>query len=263
MGEATLRAERLTRPAVPPQLLPRHVGIQPDGNGRWASLRGLPRSEGHAAGAKPVLDVIGGAVDIGIPYLSLHTFTTENWRRPAAEVDLLIRYLGEFLRDHRDQLNDMGVRVRWMGQQARMPTGLLDELTAAEELTKHNRTLRLQFLLNYGGRAEIADAARSLAREAAAGRLDPESIDERLFGRFLQEPDLPDVDLFLRTSGEQRLSNFSLWRSAYAEMVFIGKLWPDVDRRDLWRALEVYAGRDRRHGGLAGRTLDLTDSPVP
>jgi undecaprenyl diphosphate synthase len=155
----------------------------------------------------------------------------------------------DVIRRRRDQMHEWGVRVRWAGRRPRLWRSVIAELEAAEELTRHNDVLTLTMCVNYGGRAEIADAARAIAREAAAGRLDPERVDERTVARFLDEPDLPDVDLFLRTSGEQRTSNFMLWQSAYAELVFLDVLWPDVDRRVLWRAVREYAARDRRYGG--------------
>ena len=155
----------------------------------------------------------------------------------------------DVIRRRRDQMHEWGVRVRWAGRRPRLWRSVITELEAAEQLTRHNDVLTLTMCVNYGGRAEIADAARAIAREAAAGRLDPERVDERTVARFLDEPDLPDVDMFLRTSGEQRTSNFMLWQAAYAELVFLDVLWPDVDRRVLWRAIEEYAARDRRYGG--------------
>ncbi len=155
----------------------------------------------------------------------------------------------DVIRRRRDQMHAWGVRVRWAGRRPRLWRSVVTELEAAEQLTRHNDVLTLTMCVNYGGRAEIADAARAIAREAVAGRLDPERVDERTVARFLDEPDLPDVDMFLRTSGEQRTSNFMLWQAAYAELVFMDVLWPDVDRRTLWRAVEQYASRDRRYGG--------------
>jgi trans,polycis-polyprenyl diphosphate synthase len=236
------------RPAIPAELVPRHVAIVMDGNGRWARARGLPRTKGHEAGEAALLDVIHGAVELGIGCLSAFAFSTENWRRSPEEVRFLMGFNREVIRRRRDELHALGVRVRWSGRPQRLWRSVIRELADAEEMTRHNRVLTLQFCVNYGGRAEIADAARSMAREAAAGRLDPQRVDERTVGRFLYQPDLPEVDLFVRSSGEQRTSNFLLWQAAYAELVFLDTLWPDFDRRHLWRACEIYAGRDRRFG---------------
>jgi undecaprenyl diphosphate synthase len=236
-------------PAVPADLLPRHVAIVMDGNGRWANQRGLPRNKGHEMGEAALLDVVAGAIEIGVTHLSAYAFSTENWRRSPDEVRFLMGFNRDVIRRRRDQLHAWGVRVRWAGRHPRLWRSVIHELEVAEELTRHNDVLTLTMCVNYGGRAEIADAARAIAREAAAGRLDPERVDERTIARHLDEPDLPDVDLFLRTSGEQRTSNFMLWQAAYAELVFDDVLWPDVDRRVLWRAVESYVRRDRRYGG--------------
>jgi len=236
-------------PAIPRDLVPRHVALVMDGNGRWAKQRGLPRTEGHKAGEYSLFDVIMGAIELGIPYLSAYAFSTENWRRSPDEVRFLMGFNRDVIRRRRDQLNEMGVRVRWAGRRPRLWRSVISELEDAERMTAGNTVLTLQFCVNYGGRAEIADAVRAIAREVAEGRLDPERVDERTVQRHLDEPELPDVDLFLRTGGEQRTSNFMLWQSAYAEMVFVDELWPDVDRRVLWRAVEEYASRDRRYGG--------------
>jgi undecaprenyl diphosphate synthase len=235
-------------PALPAELVPRHVAIVMDGNGRWAAQRGLPRTRGHEAGEAALLDVIHGAIEIGIGCLSAYAFSTENWRRSPEEVRFLMGFDRTVIRRRRDELNALGVRIRWAGRRPRLWRSVIAELEEAERLTRHNQVITLQFCVNYGGRAEIADAARAIAREAAAGRLDPDRVDERTLARFLDEPDLPDVDLFLRPSGEQRTSNFLLWQSAYAELVFLDTLWPDFDRRHLWHACEIYARRDRRFG---------------
>jgi len=235
-------------PAVPRELVPRHVAIVMDGNGRWANARGLPRTAGHAAGEASLLDVVAGAIEIGVEYVSAYAFSTENWKRSPDEVRFLMGFNRDVLRRRRDAMNDWGVRVRWAGRRPRLWRSVIAELETAEALTRDNTVCTLTMCVNYGGRAEIVDAARAIAREAAAGRLDPEHVTERTVRRFLDEPDLPDVDLFLRTSGEQRTSNFLLWQSAYAELVFLDEPWPDVDRRHLWRAIEQYASRDRRYG---------------
>lgn len=238
-----------TPPRIPQGLLPRHVAIVMDGNGRWAKQRGLPRTAGHEAGEFALLDIVHGAVELGIPWLSAYAFSTENWKRSPDEVRFLMGFNRDVVHRRRDEMNDLGVRVRWAGRPRRLWRSVINELRTAEELTRHNTTLTLTMCVNYGGRAEIADAAAEIARGVAEGRIDPDKVDERMIARHLDEPDMPDVDLFLRTSGEQRISNFLLWQSAYAEMVFLEELWPDVDRRHLWAACEAYASRDRRYGG--------------
>jgi undecaprenyl diphosphate synthase len=229
--------------------VPQHVAIVMDGNGRWAKARGLPRTKGHEAGEASLFDVVVGAIEIGVPYLSAYAFSTENWRRSPDEVRFLMGFNRDVIRRRRDELHAMGVRVRWAGRRPRLWKSVIDELEHAEEMTRDNDALTLQFCVNYGGRAEIADAARAIAEEVAAGRIDPGKVDERLLARYLYEPEIPDVDLFVRSSGEQRTSNFLLWQSAYAELVFLDTLWPDFDRRHFWAAVETYARRDRRFGG--------------
>ncbi|GAB7191350.1 isoprenyl transferase [Kineococcus sp. NUM-3379] len=236
-------------PRIPAGLVPNHVGVVMDGNGRWANQRGLPRNEGHRRGEASLLDVVAGAIEIGVKHLSAYAFSTENWRRSPDEVRFLMGFNRDVIRRRRDQMHSWGVRVRWAGRRPRLWRSVVAELEAAEELTRGNDVLTLTMCVNYGGRAEIVDATRAIAAEAAAGRLDPARIDERTIARFLDEPDMPDVDLLWRSSGEQRTSNFLLWQSAYAEMVFSDVLWPDVDRRSLWDAISVYASRDRRYGG--------------
>ncbi len=220
-----------------------------DGNGRWANERGLPRTEGHRAGEAALVDVVAGAIEAGVTHLSAYAFSTENWRRSPDEVRFLMNFNREVIRRRRGQLLDWGVRLIWVGRRPRLWKSVIRELEVAQEMTKDNDLLTLYFCVNYGGRAEIGDAARAIAEQAASGRLRPGSVDERTIARFLPEPGMPDVDLFVRTSGEQRTSNFLLWQSAYAELLFLDTLWPDVDRRDLWAAMEAYARRDRRYGG--------------
>ncbi|KRE80615.1 isoprenyl transferase [Arthrobacter sp. Soil762] len=236
-------------PAIPAEFIPRHVAIVMDGNGRWANQRGLPRIEGHKAGEPALLDVMAGAIELGIEYVSVYAFSTENWRRSPEEVRFLMGFNKDVLRRQRNQLDDWGVRVRWSGRRPRLWGSVIRELEEAEEFTAGNSTCTLNMCVNYGGRAEITDAVSAIAAEVAAGRLKPATITEKTIQKYLDEPDLPDVDLFLRSSGEQRLSNFLLWQSAYAEFVFMDTLWPDVDRRTLWDAVEIYAQRDRRYGG--------------
>jgi undecaprenyl diphosphate synthase len=229
--------------------VPNHVAIVMDGNGRWAKDRGLPRTAGHEAGEAALFDVVEGAIEIGVKWVSAYAFSTENWKRSPDEVRFLMGFNRDVIRRRRDEMHELGVRVRWAGRRPRLWKSVIDELERAEELTRRNTVCTLTMCVNYGGRAEIADAARLLALDVAAGRVKPDKVDERVLARYLDEPDMPDVDLFLRTSGEQRTSNFLLWQSAYAELEFVPELWPDVDRRVLWRACESYARRDRRYGG--------------
>ena len=239
----------VTPPQLDPELVPRHVAVVMDGNGRWAKHRGLPRTEGHKAGEAALFDLVEGAIEIGVKYVSAYAFSTENWKRSPDEVRFLMGFNREVIRRRRDEMNAMGVRVRWAGRRRRLWKTVIKELEDAERLTQHNSVLTLTMCVNYGGRAEIADAAAAIASAASEGSIDPARVDERTIARFLDEPDLPNVDLFIRSSGEQRISNFMLWQSAYAELVFLDELWPDVDRRHLWTAIEQYASRDRRYGG--------------
>lgn len=238
-------------PKLPSAAVPNHVAIVMDGNGRWANARGLTRIEGHRAGEAALLDVVAGALQLGITHLSVYAFSTENWRRSPDEVRFLMGFNREVLHRRRDQLNEWGVRIRWAGRRPRLWGSVIKELQFAERLTAHNSTLTLTMCVNYGGRVELTDAVRAIASDVAAGRLTPGGISERTIAKHLYVPELPDVDLFVRSSGEQRTSNFLLWQSAYAEMVFLDTLWPDFSRTDLWHAVELYADRDRRFGGAA------------
>ena len=235
-------------PALPAELVPQHVAIVMDGNGRWAQERGLPRTAGHEEGESSLFDVVEGAIELGVKWVSAYAFSTENWKRSPDEVRFLMGFNRDVIRRRRDEMHALGVRVRWAGRRPRLWRSVVRELEEAEELTRANDVCTLTMCVNYGGRAEIADAARLLALDVAAGRVDPSRVDEKVLARYLDEPEMPDVDLFLRTSGEQRTSNFLLWQSAYAELVFLDVLWPDVDRRHLWQACEVYASLDRRYG---------------
>jgi undecaprenyl diphosphate synthase len=236
-------------PDVPRDQVPRHVAVIMDGNGRWAKARGLPRTAGHERGEFALFDLVQGAIAAGVSCVSAYAFSTENWRRSPDEVRFLMGFNRDVIRRRRDEMHELGVRVRWAGRTPRLWKSVVNELKVAEEQTKDNDVLTLTMCVNYGGRAEIADAARAIAREAAAGRLDPERVDERTVAKYLDEPDMPEVDLFLRSGGEPRTSNFMLWQSAYAELMFMDVLWPEVDRRTLWEAVELYAKRDRRYGG--------------
>ncbi|TCI96771.1 isoprenyl transferase [Aeromicrobium sp. IC_218] len=237
-----------TAPSLPAELVPAHVAIVMDGNGRWAKARGLPRTAGHERGEAALFDVVEGAVEIGVKAVSAYAFSTENWKRSPEEVRFLMGFNRDVIRRRRDEMHALGVRVRWAGRRPRLWRSVIRELEIAEELTKHNTRCTLTMCVNYGGRAEIADAAAALARDVKAGRLDPEKVTEKVFARYLDEPDMPDVDLFWRTSGEQRTSNFLPWQAVYAEMVFSDIAWPDVDRLALWAAVEEYARRNRRYG---------------
>ena len=229
-------------PPIPAELVPRHVAVVMDGNGRWAKERGLPRTAGHEAGEASLLDCVHGAIELGVGWISAYAFSTENWKRSPDEVRFLMGFNRDVIRRRRDEMHDLGVRVRWAGRRPKLWKSVIDELEEAERMTAGNSTLTLTMCVNYGGRAEIADAAQAIARH-------------------LDEPDMPDVDLFVRSSGEQRTSNFLLWQSAYAELVFVPTLWPDFDRRHLWWACEQYASRDRRYGGAVPN--ELPDDAAP
>jgi undecaprenyl diphosphate synthase len=236
-------------PKLPAELIPGHVAIVMDGNGRWAKQRGLPRTEGHKIGESVVLDVVKGCLELGVKNLSLYAFSTENWKRSPDEVRFLMAFNRDVIDRRTEELDALGVRIRWTGRQPRLWKSVVTKLQAAEERTRGNKAMTLYMCVNYGGRAEIADAAAKLAADAAAGRVDPSKVTEKTLARYLYHPDMPDVDLFLRPSGEQRTSNYLLWQSAYAEMVYQDILWPDFDRRNLWDACLEYASRDRRFGG--------------
>lgn len=220
-----------------------------DGNGRWAQERGMVRTEGHKRGEAVLMDIIDACLELGIPHLSAYAFSTENWRRTADEVRFLMGFNRDVLHRQRDVLNEKGVRVRWAGRRPRLWRSVIRELELAEEMTKENTRMTFYMCVNYGGRAEIVDAAREIARRAQAGALRPEQVTEKTFAQFLDEPGMPDVDLFLRPSGEKRTSNFLLWQSAYAEMVYQNTLFPDFTKENLYDACLEYAKRDRRFGG--------------
>ena len=224
-----------------------------DGNGRWAKQRGLKRTDGHAAGEEALFDTVNGALDIGLDWMTVFAFSTENWRRPIDEVRFLMGFNESLLLRRRDELNELGVRVRFIGRRAgRVPGRLRRRIADAEELTRANRQLTLTFAFNYGGRAELVDAARAIAHEVAAGRLDPDKISDRTLARHLYAPDMPDPDLLVRTSGEFRISNYLLWELAYAELVFTDVLWPDFRRDDLFEAIREFQRRERRFGAVDG-----------
>jgi undecaprenyl diphosphate synthase len=252
------KAKKITPPsphwtgAKPPKLnakqIPNHVAVVMDGNGRWAKERGMPRTAGHEAGEASLLDMVHGAIEIGVKELSAYAFSTENWRRSPEEVKFLMGFNRDVIRRRRDEMNDLGVKIRWVGREQKLWSSVLNELIEAEELTKLNKVLTLNMCVNYGGRAEIVDAVSEIAKDIKGKKIKPESITEKSFSKYLYSPQMSDVDLFLRSSGEQRTSNFLMWQSAYAEMVFLDVLWPDADRRTLWKAIEIYAERERRFG---------------
>jgi undecaprenyl diphosphate synthase len=235
-------------PKLDPKQIPHHVAIVMDGNGRWAKQRGLPRTAGHEAGELALVDIVHGAIEIGVKELSVYAFSTENWRRSPEEVKFLMGFNRQVIHNRRDELNELGIKIRWVGRQKKLWASVIKELTDAENLTKNNKVLTLNMCINYGGRAEVLDAAVAIAKDALRKKVKPDLLTEKSIAKYLYAPDMSDVDLFLRSSGEQRTSNFLMWQSAYAEMVFMDVLWPDADRRTLWRAIEIYAERERRFG---------------
>ena len=226
--------------------IPNHVAVVMDGNGRWAKQRGLPRTAGHEAGEHALFDVVEGAIQIGVKELSAFAFSTENWKRSSEEVKFLMGFNRDVIRRRLDQMHDMGVRVKWAGRPGKLWGSVISELERAEEKTAKNKVLTLNMCVNYGGRSEIIDAAVELASDIKKKRVNPEKISEKKFGEYLNIPS--DIDLFLRSSGEERISNFLLWQVAYAELVFMDVLWPDVRRETLWKAIEIYSQRERRFG---------------
>ena len=237
-----------------PTRIPRHVGLILDGNGRWANARGLPRTAGHAAGEAALFDTVEGSLELGIEWLTAYTFSTENWSRDADEVEFLMWFNQDLLTRRRDSLADQGVRMHFIGDLAdrRIPDHNRKEMEEATELTVGNERLHLVFAFNYGSQREIAAAAATIAKRAASGELSPTEIDEKLFSSFLYLPEMPPLDLVIRSSGEHRLSNFLLWQAAYAEFWFPGILWPDFNRDHLRQAVIEYQGRERRFGGADG-----------
>jgi len=236
-----------------PLPIPRHIAIIMDGNGRWAEQRGLSRVSGHRQGVETVRRIVRSARDSGVEYLTLFSFSTENWVRPKSEIGELFVLLKTYIRRDLAELHQSNVRLRLIGDRPGIPTDILALLVDAERLTKDNTGQNLVIAFNYGARSEIAAAAKSLARLVARGELDPEAIDANLLERHLDTAGLPDPDLIIRTSGEQRISNFLLWQAAYAEFLFVDKLWPDFTPEDFHAAIEAYALRKRRYGGLVAR----------
>jgi undecaprenyl diphosphate synthase len=244
----------ITQIANAPFKAPRHVAIIMDGNGRWAAARGLPRAEGHRRGVEALRRTIRAAGEIGIEFVTIFSFSAENWSRPASEVHELMGLLRRFIRNDLAELHKNNVRVRVIGERQTLDPEIGRLLVEAEELTKNNDGLTLVVAFNYGARQEIGRAARRIAEEAMKGRFDPAAVTPDTVAQFLDAPDVPDPDLIIRTSGEQRLSNFLLWQAAYSELVFVPIYWPDFDRAALEAAIREYQQRERRFGGLVAKT---------
>ena len=238
------------------QSVPKHIAIVMDGNGRWANQRGLTRTEGHRAGEQALLEVVAGAIEAGVSNITAYAFSTENWKRSPEEVRFLMGYNKEVLRRRRDLLSAWNVKIRWSGARPRLWPSVVDELLEAERLTAKNTGLTLTMAVNYGGRQEIVDAINKLSVKVASGKIRPGSITEKTINRELYVPELPDVDLFLRSSGENRSSNFLPWQSTYAEYLFSPVLWPDFTRETLWAAITEYQNRQRRFGAAVDAPLN-------
>ena len=239
-------------PDIDRDRVPPHVAIVMDGNGRWATQRGLQRTDGHAAGESALWDTIEGAVEVGVRWLTVYAFSTENWARPPAEVLFLMNFNRGLLQRRREWLHEMNVRVRFIGRRDwRVPRSVLKEIRLAEERTRDNTGMTLTIAFNYGGRKEIVDAVRAVAADVAAGTVKPDRIDERTIARRLYTPDMPDPDLLIRTSGEMRISNFLLWEVAYSELWFTPVFWPDFTRETLFEAIRDFQKRTRRFGAIA------------
>jgi undecaprenyl diphosphate synthase len=236
-----------------PYAPPKHVAVIMDGNGRWAKARGLPRTAGHRKGVEAVRRTVEAARELGIPYLTMFGFSSENWRRPEGEVFDLMQLLRFYLRSEIAELHKNGVRLRVIGDRSKLSGDIVTMIEKAEELTRGNTELNLIIALSYGSRQEITDATRQMVRDALEGRLRPEDITEESFSARLLTRDIPDPDLLVRTSGEQRISNFLLWQSAYTELVFVDTLWPDFTKRDLEDAIREFNQRDRRYGAVGTR----------
>lgn len=238
-------------PTEPERTPPRHVAIIMDGNGRWAAARHLPRVMGHRAGVAAVRNVVRAAPELGIEILTLYSFSSENWKRPKTEINDLMGLLRLYLRDDLDELDRNGVQIRIIGAKTHLEGDIVDLIDQAQERTRTNSKLKLIVAFNYGGQDEIVEAARRIAEDAATGKIAPADVTRDLFASYLATAGVPDPDLVIRTSGEQRLSNFLIWQSAYSEFVFTNALWPDFGKADLVAAITDYQGRNRRFGGLA------------
>lgn len=244
------------RPVPKFSSVPKHVAVVMDGNGRWANSRGLTRTEGHKAGEVALLEVIAGAIEAGVTHVTAYAFSTENWKRSPEEVRFLMGYNKEVLRRRRDLLDEWNVRIRWSGRMPKLWPSVIEELKAAELRTSKNKGLTLTMAVNYGGRQELVDAMNAIALKVSSGKIRPGSITEKTISRELYVPELPDVDLFLRSSGEMRSSNFLPWQSTYAEYLFMDELWPDFTRETLWKAIKSYEGRQRRFGAAEDAPLN-------
>jgi undecaprenyl diphosphate synthase len=243
MGEGSIR----------PDAVPRHVAVIMDGNGRWAEERGLPRTEGHRAGVDAVRKVVRAARDLGVSWLTLFAFSSENWNRPRYEVDELMKLPKEFFESELPDAIENGIRIQMIGNRARLPAHVVATLDEAIEATRENTSMCLMFALSYGGRGEIVEAARRLLKEHDLGKVDPDSLDEKLFAQYLDAPEMPDVDLLIRTGCERRISNFLLWQVAYAEIHVTDVMWPDFDREHLEAAILDYQSRERRYGRISAQ----------
>jgi undecaprenyl diphosphate synthase len=231
-------------------IIPQHIGIIMDGNGRWAEKRGLQRIEGHRAGEAAIMEVVRACVGLGVQALTLFAFSTENWSRPPEEVLFLVNMSKDILQRRLDEFNSLGVRMRHLGLREGLPDEVLRWFDLAAETTRENGKMTLVIAFNYGGRREILDAASTAAKKIAAGELSEEEKGEELIKQFLYIPELPDIDLLIRTGGEKRLSNFMLWHLAYAELYFTDILWPDFSRNDLEEAIRDYQRRERKFGSI-------------
>lgn len=232
---------------IDPGSIPTHVALVMDGNGRWAQRRGLKRTEGHAAGEEALFDTVEGALELGVKWMTVYAFSTENWKRPTDEVRYLMGFNESILLRRRDEMNDRGVRMRFIGRRDwRVPRRLLKRMDESIELTKRNRRMTFTIAFNYGGRAELIDAIRALMEDGVP----PDKVSEKKLRQYFYDPEMPDPDLMIRTSGEYRISNYLLWEIAYSELVFTETLWPDFRREDLFEAVRVYQERERRFGGI-------------
>jgi undecaprenyl diphosphate synthase len=243
MGEDSIR----------PEAIPRHIAVIMDGNGRWAEERGLARTDGHHAGVDAVRKVVRAARDLGVSWLTLFAFSSENWNRPRSEVDELMKLPEEFFESELPDAIENGIRIQMIGNRDRLPAHVLATLDEAIEATRENSSMRLTFALSYGGRGEIVGAARRLLKDHALGEVDPDSLDEKRFARYLDDPEMPDVDLLIRTGNERRVSNFLLWQLAYAEIHVTDLMWPDFDRQDLEAAILDFQSRERRYGRISAQ----------
>ena len=248
-----------------PDRIPGHIAIIMDGNGRWANARGLHRTAGHARGEPALFDIVHGALDLGIEWLTVYTFSTENWGRDPDEVAFLMEFNVDLLERRRDELDELGVRVIFIGdhEDERIPSAVLERMRIAEDQTAGNTKLNMVYAFNYGGRTEIAAAARRIAEEVEAGTLSPADVNESSIAERLYCPEMPDPDLVIRTSGEQRTSNYLLWEAAYAEYVFTPVLWPDFDQQELIRCIAEYQDRERRYGGATDGVPEDADRLLP